>query len=242
MKKKITLTVAGFIAAILACHIAMEDNKSTRSSETNALAITKTERKTKQRAALAIDTQDDGMVREEEQGSDQSEADLAAGIDGWRDRFVILLTEHGDRDAAIEALLAELDTVFTGWVEKEIETISEFPPMNRYDKLDVMGQSLREGVAEVLETLEISGSRHHALVATAMDKLSAETDYAEAAPDHASRLAMLQIDRERQSRMNEVVTIEDETARAEAMSELDAWYDSSLSKVFPDNAVDEEMN
>jgi hypothetical protein len=135
-----------------------------------------------------------------------------------------------------------LDTVFTSWVEKEIEVVSELPAIDRYDKLDVMGQSIREGVATVLETLEIPGSRHHALAATAMDKLSAETEYAEAAPDHASRLAMLKIDRERQGRLNQVAAIEDETARAQAMSELDAWYDGSLAKVFPDNATDGEMN
>jgi hypothetical protein len=241
MKMKITLPVAGFVAAAFACHIAIEDIKATRPSETDAPAITRLERKTKPLPEVAIATQVDGIVLSEE-ATYQSEADLAAGINGWKDRFNTLLTEHGDRDAAIEALLTELDTIFTNWVEKEIEVISELPPLDRYDKLDVMGQSLREGAAEVLEELEIPGSRHHALVATAMNKLTAETEYAEAAPDHASRLAMLHIDRERQGRMNEVVTIKDETARAQAMSELDAWYDNSLAKVFPENAEDNEMN
>lgn len=241
MKLKITLALAGILAAAFACHIGIKDSDA-KPLENDAPATAKAERKTKQSPAPAIETPDAGIVDSEEGGADQSEENLAAGIDGWKSRFATLLAEHGDRDAAVAALLAELDTVFTGWVEKEIEVVAKLPPTNRYDKLDVMGQSIREGVSTVLETLEISGSRHHALVATAMDKLSAETEYAEAAPDHASRLAMLKIDRERQGRLNQVVAIEDETARAQAMSELDAWYHGSLAKVFPDNAADEEMN
>lgn len=241
MKTKATFALAAMIVAIIAS-LVIADSDPKDQALMEKPVITKTDRmKKKNRVAASTESKKEPALVETEVIA-QSVNELEANLDGWKRRFEALVTENGDRDAAIAALRGEIDTVFSDWVAGEIAPLAELPPLERYDKLDVIGQSVTEGAATVLEMLGIPGSRHVSLAAEALDRVAAETEYAEAAPDHTSRLALLHIDRERQGRLHELVAIEDEAARAKAMSELEAWYGSSLARVFPENASDDGMN
>lgn len=66
----------------------------------------------------------------------------------------------------------------------------------------------------------------------ALDRRRSEIQYAESAPDPESRVAMLRLDRERESRMEKVLTITDDSASTPASAELDAWYDAGLGGIF----------
>jgi hypothetical protein len=83
--------------------------------------------------------------------------------------------------------------------------------------------------------LEIEGSRHVSVLAGPLEVVSAEIQYAESAPDPASRLALLRLDRERESRMEQALAITGESAKSRAISDLDAWYDSGLGAIFTVN-------
>jgi hypothetical protein len=49
------------------------------------------------------------------------------------------------------------------------------------------------------------------------------------------------IDRGRQNLLYGLASIPDETERAQAASGIEAWYDTSLARVFPDNASDDVL-
>jgi hypothetical protein len=168
--------------------------------------------------------------------------DEKANLTGWQQRFQSLLSENSNREKAVAVLLSEIDSTFGQWAESQIAPLAELPPIERYDSLEIIDASIREGAAAIIGLLELPGSRHVAVAAGALEAVAAEIQYAETAPDHASRLAMLRLGRERQQRLGGVLTIADETERAKAMGELDQWYEASLAKVFPEDVVDDEMN
>ncbi|PAW66556.1 MAG: hypothetical protein B9S38_13515, partial [Verrucomicrobiia bacterium Tous-C4TDCM] len=93
-------------------------------------------------------------------------------------------------------------------------------------------RSVVEGTAAILEQLGIEESRHLAVVASPAEAIVAETQYAEAANDSATRLALLKLDREREVRLEQALVLADETARTQAVAELEAWYDASLGGIF----------
>lgn len=187
-------------------------------------------------------TLDAGDARKPATSEEAIAFDEETNFAGWQQRFQSLLSEKSNREEAVAVLLAEIDSTFGKWADSQLTPLAELPPNERYDTLEIIDASIREGAAAIIELLELPGSRHVAVAAGALEAVAAEIQYAEVAPDHASRLAMLRLGRERQQRLGGVLTITDETERAKAMGELDQWYEASLAKVFPEDVVEDEMN
>ncbi len=156
-------------------------------------------------------------------------------LSAWKDRYESLASQGGDNEEIVKQLKTEMDAAYGKWVADEISVLEKLPAADRYDRLADIEEQLKEGAAAVFEELGLEGGRHFSVIATALDAIHAESEYAEAAPDHASRLALLHLDRERGERLNRVVAITDEVAKTQAMGELDVWYDQSLAVVFPEN-------
>ena len=111
------------------------------------------------------------------------------------------------------------------------------PSPLRARRLAELEAAAREFTLAALERLDIDdGTRVHA-TACALEPVWAEIQYAEAAPDPASRLALLRLDRERMTRFQKARAQVDRNERAQAMAELDAWYQASLESLFPSDAV-----
>lgn len=236
-----TKTIAAIAVLIAAVGIAVTENELSNQTVAEAPAVTKTERKPKPRIATVVIEPVAENNQADAEAAMQPADELENNLDAWSRRFDELVATSGDRLAAMKTLRAEIDGVFSQWVTDAITPLVELPAHERYDKLEIIAQTVREGAAAVLERLAIPGSRHDSLASTAMDMVRAEIEYAEAAPDHASRLAMLKIDLERQNRLHGLSSIHDEKERAQAASEIEAWYDTSLATVFPDNGSNDTL-
>ena len=140
-------------------------------------------------------------------------------------------------DDSVRRLISELDSVFGKWVESRIAPLEELPPTERYDRLVEIEESVREGAAEILDRLGIEGSRHFKILPDSLESVSAELQYAQAAPNHAARVALLRLDQERADRLEKVMVIEDASEREHAMSELDIWYDVGLGRIFDSGEI-----
>jgi len=171
-------------------------------------------------------------ARHAERLDEAADPDEAANLAVWRDRLAALEAEHGDRDLARRTLLGEIDSTYRTWVAAELSPVTGLPPAERYDELADIERSVVEGTAAILEQLGIEESRHLAVVAGPAEAITAETHYAEAANDSATRLALLKLDREREARLEKALVLADETARTQAVAELEAWYDASLGGIF----------
>ena len=193
--------------------------------------ISKSSRKAERKAAVEVVNTDPGQ--ESDPVTNPTDPEEAEHLAQWKSRFDVLVAEHGDRGEAVRILLAEVDAVFSKWVRDEITLLEKLPPAERYDRLALMETSVQEGAAAVLEQVGIEGSRQATVAAGALELVSAESQYAETAPDPAARLAMLRLDRERESRLGEALSIGDDVAKSKAMSELDNWYETALAAVFP---------
>jgi hypothetical protein len=183
----------------------------------------KASQRTQVRAEASAET------RRSELASDPAEA---AGLAAWQERLATLEAEHGDRDLALRALLGEIDSTYRTWVADELAPVTGLPPAERYDELADIERSVVEGTAAILEQLGIGESRHLAVVAGPAEAIVAETQYAEAANNSATRLALLKLDRERETRLEQALALTDDTARTQAVTELDAWYDAGLGGIF----------
>lgn len=170
-----------------------------------------------------------GETRHLQPAADAVEADNLAV---WQDRLAALEAEHGDRDLAIRTLLGEIDSTYRTWVSAELSPVAGLPPAERYDELADIERSVTEGTAAILDQLGIEEGRQAAVVAGPAEAIAAETQYAEAANHSATRLALLKLDREREARLEKALALADETAKTQAVSELDAWYDASLGGIF----------
>ncbi|MEY3896067.1 MAG: hypothetical protein RLZZ214_1587 [Verrucomicrobiota bacterium] len=168
--------------------------------------------------------------------------DEEVNLAGWQQRFQSLLSEKPYREDAVTVLLSEINSTFGKGAERQIPPLAALPANERDDPLEIIDGSIREGAAVIIELLELPGSRHVAVAAEALEAVAAEVQYAEVAPDHASRLAMLRFDRQRQQRLDGLVAITDETERAKARGEIDQWYEAGLAKLFPADLVEDAMN
>ena len=171
-------------------------------------------------------------ARHAERLDEAADPDEAANLAVWQDRLAALEAEHGDPDLARRTLLGEIDSTYRTWVAAELSPVTGLPPAERYDELADIERSVVEGTAAILEQLGIEESRHLAVVASPAEAIVAETQYAEAANDSATRLALLKLDREREVRLEQALVLADETARTQAVAELEAWYDASLGGIF----------
>ena len=159
----------------------------------------------------------------------------AANLADWQVRFNHLLQQGGTPDEAVRLLLAEMDASYGKWVANQIAPLANLPDTERYDRLAEIEIAVQEGATAILDLLDIEGSRHVLVLAGPLEEISAEIQYAESAPDHQSRMAMLRLDKERESRLERVLAITDEPAKAQATAELDTWYDSGLGGIFAAN-------
>lgn len=162
----------------------------------------------------------------------------AANLADWQDRFNHLLQQGGTTDEAVRLLMTEMDAVYENWVAAGIAPLAELAPAERYDRLTEIEIAVQEGAAAILDLLEIEGSRHVSVLAGSLEVVSAEIQYAESAPDPASRLALLRLDRERETRMEQALAITGESAKSQAITDLDAWYDTGLGAIFATNDPD----
>lgn len=239
MKTKTVAALAVLFAA--AVWVALPKQEISNNTTAEAPAVTKAERKDQTRTATAVVEPVAEIALADAETTTQPADELETNLDAWSRRFDELVAACGDREAAMVKLRSEIDAVFSHWVTNAIAPLAALPAAERYDGLEIIAETVREGAAAVLERLAIPGGRHDSLAPAAMDMVRAEIEYAEAAPDHASRLAMLQIDRERQNRLHGLASIPEEAERAKAANEIEAWYDTSLAKVFPDNASDDAL-
>lgn len=169
---------------------------------------------------------------------EQEVPDEAESLDAWKEQFESLLAAGESRENAAITIAKNVDQVFAAWVEKEIAAASVLDAQERMDRLILAETQVQEGAAAIYEALELSGGRRIEVAADAIDALAAEIQYADAAPDHSSRLAMLRLNRERDQRMDAAVAMTDESAKTQAMRELDQWYESSMGELFPANPLD----
>ena len=242
MKTKSTLILAGiFIAGALFVTVRLSNNESAKTTHSQAPAIRKAARPPSHQASMP---EPDAREREKAETSPvaETEFDEEANLAGWQRRFHALLEEKGNREEAVAAILAEVDGVFGAWVGGRLASLGSLPPGERYDPLASIDESVRGGAAAIVELLEIQGGDHVSIAAGALEAVEAEMHYAEAAPDSASRLAMLRLDKERQERLDGLMSIVDEAAMTRAMDELNQWYETGLAKVFSDDAEDGEMH
>ncbi len=162
----------------------------------------------------------------------------AANLAAWNERFDALLAEHGDRADAVGALLAEIDDRYLEWVGGQLEPVTGLPPAARYDELSDIAISVDAGTAAIFEQLGIDESQRPGVTDGAAELVVAEIQYAEAAPDTATRLALHRLDREREVRLESALAQADEVARSQAVTELESWYEAGMGGIFA--APDEE--
>ncbi|MES2921308.1 MAG: hypothetical protein V4819_07170 [Verrucomicrobiota bacterium] len=70
------------------------------------------------------------------------------------------------------------------------------------------------------------------------DTIAAETQYAEAASDPASRIALLWLDREREVRAEAALAFADPTEQSQAMAELETWYEDGRGAIVASNEIE----
>ncbi len=140
-------------------------------------------------------------------------------------------------DRGPEIALADAIATTGCWIQEQLGGLAGLPPVEHLQRLAELEAAAREFTLAALERLDIDdGTRVHA-TACALEPVWAEIQYAEAAPDPASRLALLRLDRERMTRFQKARSQVDRNERAQAMAELDAWYQASLESLFPSDAV-----
>jgi hypothetical protein len=137
-----------------------------------------------------------------------------------------------DADRGPEIALADAIATTGCWIQEQLGDLAGLPPLERLRRLAELEAAARESTLTALERLDIDdGTRVHA-TACALEPVWAEIQYAEAAPDPASRLALLRLDRERMTRFHKARAVVDENERAQAMAELSIWYQASLDSLF----------
>lgn len=236
MKTKALATLA--LVIVTAAVLATLDRQPSSPGTSEAPHVTRKERPKKPRTASpAVEVLEERSASSMN-GAIQDESELEENLDRWSLRFEQLTAAGGNREEAVEVLRGEIDAVFSQWVADGIAPLAALPAAERYDALEILSQSVREGAAAVMDRLGLPGARHESLIRGAMEKVRAEVEYAEAAPDHASRLAMLRLDRERQQRLVELDAIGDEAERTRRLAGIDEWYETGLASVFPDEASD----
>lgn len=132
---------------------------------------------------------------------------------------------------AVDALLAKVPSTYHEQVQAGITKLAEMPPTERDEELAEIGRSVSDSMDVALESLGIDESRRASATAAAADTIIAEIKYAAQAPDPASRLSMLWLDREREVRASEALAIADPTLQSQSLSQLEAWYEEGVGGI-----------
>ena len=140
--------------------------------------------------------------------------------------------DHGPELALADAIAT------TGcWIQEQLGGLAGLPPVERLQHLAEIEAAARDFTLAALEPLDIDDEARVHATACALEPVWAEIQYANAAPDPASRLALLRLDRERMTRFQKARALVDENERAEAMAELSIWYQASLDSLFETDAT-----
>lgn len=142
----------------------------------------------------------------------------------WRKRFDALLSEHGDRERAIEALLEEIGSRYQAWMQEQIALPAGGPGAEQRGELAELEQAAGRGIEAILEAAGIDAARRESGAAATVDRIAAEIHYSKAAPDASSRIALLWLDREHQVRRQEALAHTGESEKSEALATLETWY------------------
>ncbi len=223
MKTKVSIIIA---SATIGIAVFLAGNPADPNTSSDVRTATqKSNRPLTRAAALTAPTIEPEPATQEDAGEDANLAD-------WQDRFNNLLQQGESGDNAVRLLLAEMDAVYGDWVAGQIAPLAKLPPAERYDRLAEIEIAIQEGAAAILDLLEIEGSRHISVLAGPLEVIAAEIQYAESAPNPHSRLALLRLDREREARLENALAITEDSAKTQAIAELETWYDTGLGGIF----------
>jgi hypothetical protein len=140
-------------------------------------------------------------------------------------------------DRGPELALADAIATTGCWIQEQLGDLAGLPPVERLQHLAEIETAARDFTLAALEPLDIDDEARVHATACALEPVWAEIQYANAAPDPASRLALLRLDRERMNRFQKARALADENERAEAMAELSIWYQASLDSLFETDAT-----
>ena len=143
------------------------------------------------------------------------------------------LAEHWQKNHAVLSVIAEV------WPEV-LAAEGALDPAERYDELADIERTVADGTAAILDQLGLDESHRLAVAAGPAEAIAAEVQYAEAARDSDSRLALLRLDRERQARLEQALALTDDAAKTQAIAELDAWYEAGLGGIFATPAAPDQ--
>lgn len=135
-------------------------------------------------------------------------------------------------DRGPDIALADAIATTGCWIQEQLGSLAGLPPVERLQRLAEIEAAARDFTLAALEPLDIDDEARVHATACALEPVWAEVQYANAAPDPASRLALLRLDRERMNRFQKARALVDENERAEAMAELSIWYQASLESIF----------
>jgi hypothetical protein len=162
----------------------------------------------------------------------------SASLACWDQQLQELLAAGETPESAAAILAGNINRSFSAWAAMEISEAAALTGQERIDRLVLAGSKIEEGAATIYEHLGLTGGCAIEVAADAIDAIAAEIQYADAAPDHATRIALLRLIRERDRRTFEIAAMTDDSARSEAMRELEAWYESGMRALpgvrFPD--------
>lgn len=147
------------------------------------------------------------------------------------------VADVADTDRGPEIALADAIAITGCWIQEQLGDQAGLPPLERLQRLAEVEAAARDFTLAALEPLDIDDEARVHATACALEPVWAEIQYAEAAPDPASRLALLRLDRERMTRFHKARALVDEHERAQAMAELGIWYQASLESLFATDAT-----
>lgn len=154
-----------------------------------------------------------------------------AALTAWQKRFRELQATYGDPSEASLSIGLEIGRQHDESVADGIVGLLSRPPAERYDELATIRKELTEGIAMICDRLELEGSARDEAAGPPLDRLDAEIQYAEAAPDPERRLALLQLDRERLEKMTAARAVSEAAAQEQTIREIDQWYDLTLGRI-----------
>lgn len=165
-------------------------------------------------------------ARVESSSRKQPAADLAR-------RFDEIIVSQTDADRK----LAEITGTAGAWLQERIDLLAGLDPVERYRQLGGIESEARDMVLAGFERLGVDGELSVKLLAGALEPVHAEIQYASAAPDPASRLAMLRLDRERLLRLAQVRTSTDDGQKSWQLAEINSWYQDGLEAILGNHAA-----
>lgn len=227
MKLPIVPTTLSLVSLVIATTLVVSEKHQESTARNMGSPVTKkSERHVRKTARIESDPPPIGATV-----SPKTLPDESASLSAWQQQFQALLASGESRENAVNILARNIDQAFSAWVATEITAANELTGQERIDRLVLAETQVKEGAALIYEQLEISGGQSNEVAADAIESLAAEIQYADAAPDHGTRLAMLRLMRERNRRIDEASAMPDESAKADALRELDHWYESRMGEL-----------